>query len=105
MDADGMKVNILNKLTFQEHELHDIVPSESDRFLADCDCEILCDVGARFSDCQRVTLSFIGEQQSLALTTCREEKKILNLGRLMKRHLTGLHFSVYIASLNLLTEP
>lgn len=70
-----MKVNILNKLTFQEHELHDIVPSESDRFLADCDCEILCDVGARFSDRQRVTLAFIGEQQSLAPITCREGKK------------------------------
>ena len=92
MDADGMKVNMLNKLTFQEHELREIVPSESDRFLADCDREILCYIGARFSDCQRVTLAFIGEQQSLTPTTCREEKrkKILRLGRLIKRCLTSL---------------
>ena len=87
-----MKVNILNKLTFQEHELREIVPSESDRFLADCDREILCYIGARFSDCQRVILAFIGEQQSLTPTTCREEKrkKILKLGRLIKRCLTSL---------------
>ena len=52
-----------------------IVPSESDSSLADCDCEILCYVGARFSDCQHTTLALIGGQQSLTPTTCIEERK------------------------------
>ena len=76
MDVDGMKVNdnMVNKLSLQEHELWKIVPSESDSSLADCDCEILCYVGARFSDCQHTTLALIGEQQSLTPTTCIEER-------------------------------
>lgn len=79
MDVDGMKVNdnMVNKLSLQEHELWKIVPSESDSSLADCDCEILCYVGARFSDCQHATLALIGEQQSLTPTTCIDERKQL----------------------------